>query len=74
MVEQHGALRVSGNDIVGSHGSPVLLRGMSMFWSQWMGKYWNADVIRWLAEDWKCTVVRLAFLFYRLASKFDNVK
>merc|ERR1740139_507296 len=60
VVEQHGALRVSGNDIVGSHGSPVLLRGMSMFWSQWMDKYWNADVIRWLAEDWKCTVVRLA--------------
>jgi len=60
VVEQHGALRVSGNNIVGSHGSPVLLRGMSMFWSQWMGKYWNADVIRWLAEDWKCTVVRLA--------------
>jgi len=59
-VAQHGALRVSGNNIVGSHGSPVILRGMSMFWSQWMGKYWNPDVIRWLAEDWKVSVVRLA--------------
>jgi len=31
-----------------------------MFWSQWMGKYWNADVIRWLAEDWQITMIRLA--------------
>jgi len=31
-----------------------------MFWSQWMGKYWNADVVSWLASDWKSTVIRLA--------------
>merc|ERR1712050_290591 len=59
-IEQHGALRIQGIDVVGAHGSPVILRGMSMFWSQWMGKYWNADVVRWLAEDWQISMIRLA--------------
>jgi endoglucanase len=33
---------------------------MSLFWSQWMGKYWNADVVRWLKEDWHVTLIRAA--------------
>jgi len=59
-VEQHGQLRVEGTKIVGEHGSPVQLRGMSMFWSQWSGEYWNADVVNWLADDWKVTMIRAA--------------
>jgi len=59
-VEQHGQLRVEGTKIVGEHGSPVQLRGMSMFWSQWSGDYWNADVVNWLADDWKVTMIRAA--------------
>lgn len=59
-MEQHGSLSVSGNQIVGEHGSPVRLRGMSLFWSQWMGQYWNADVVNWLVDDWHCTMIRAA--------------
>jgi endoglucanase len=59
-VEQHGFLRVQGNRIVDKNGKPVQLRGMSLFWSQWIGKYYTADVVRWLRDDWKCTVVRAA--------------
>jgi len=57
-VEKHGLLTVSGNRIVDEHGNPVVLRGMSLYWSQWCGKYYNADCIEWLKEDWQCTVVR----------------
>ncbi|CAK0841057.1 unnamed protein product [Prorocentrum cordatum] len=59
-VQQHGRLRVQGNTIVGEHGMPVRLRGMSMFWSQWMGDYWNPDTIRWLKEDWHVSFIRAA--------------
>jgi endoglucanase len=60
VVEQHGRLRVQGNRIVGRHGKPVQLRGMSLFWSQWIGKYYNPDVVTWLRDDWRCTLVRAA--------------
>lgn len=59
-VERHGALRVEGNRIVDQHGAPVVLRGMSLFWSQWQPQFYNADAVRWLAEDWNITVVRAA--------------
>ncbi len=59
-VERHGQLRVVGNRIVDKTGQPVVLRGMSLFWSQWKGKYYNRDVVRWLRDDWKVDVVRAA--------------
>ena len=60
VVDEHGPLRVSGNRIVDKNGRPVVLRGMSFFWSQWMGKYYNTNVVQWLRDDWHCTVVRAA--------------
>jgi endoglucanase len=33
---------------------------MSLFWSQWIGKYYNYDCVQWLRDDWNCTVVRAA--------------
>ena len=59
-VERHGQLRVEGNRIVDRSGEPVMLRGMSLFWSQWQGKYYNASAIRWLRDDWNVNVVRAA--------------
>jgi len=59
-VERHGQLRVEGNRIVGEHGRPAVLRGMSLFWSQWMGRFYNERVVRWLAEDWRIGVIRVA--------------
>ena len=59
-VERHGALRVQGNRIVDRRGEPVALRGMSLFWSQWQGGFYNAEAIRWLRDDWHCSVVRVA--------------
>ncbi|MFP4415647.1 MAG: glycoside hydrolase family 5 protein [Fibrobacterota bacterium] len=59
-VKRHGALSVKGNRIVDQHGNPTQLRGMSFFWSQWMGKYYNKRAVNWLVDDWKVTVVRAA--------------
>jgi len=60
VVAQHGKLRVEGHQLVGEHGNPVRLRGMSLFWSQWGSKYWNADVVNWLKQDWNVSLIRAA--------------
>jgi endoglucanase len=57
-VEKYGSLKVQGNQMVGSKGEAVQLRGMSLFWSQWMGQYYNAETVKWLIDDWKINVIR----------------
>jgi len=59
-VEMHGSLSVSGLKIVDKNGEPIQLKGMSMFWSQWSGQYWNADVVKWLAQDFQLNFIRAA--------------
>ncbi|OGU33521.1 MAG: hypothetical protein A2057_15560 [Ignavibacteria bacterium GWA2_35_9] len=58
VVERYGQLRVEGNKIVDKNSNPVSLRGMCLFWSQWMGRFYNYDCVEWLKDDWMCTVVR----------------
>lgn len=60
IVEKYGKLQVKGNYILGEKGDTVQLRGLSFFWSQWMGQYYNEDAVKWLRDDWKCTIVRAA--------------
>src|SRR5688572_8312894 len=57
-VARHGALSVRGNRIVDSHGEPVVLRGMSLFWAQWMPQFYNAECVRWLRDDWNVNIIR----------------
>src|SRR4051812_24408387 len=59
-VAVHGKLSVVGNQIVDKNGEPVQLRGMSLFWSQWQGKYYNASAVKWLVDDWKVNIIRIA--------------
>lgn len=59
-VDRFGQLRVAGTKIVGETNEPVQLRGMSLFWSQWQGKYYTDETVNWLATDWKCNVIRAA--------------
>jgi endoglucanase len=59
-VGQHGALRVQGNRIVDQKGEPVVLRGMSLFWAQWMPQFYNKDAVRWLRKDWNVNIIRAA--------------
>ena len=45
----YGQLSVKDCKLTGSSGQPVQLRGMSLFWSVWMSKYWNQQTIHvWL--------------------------
>ncbi len=58
VVEEHGPLRVEGTHIIGQTGEHVSLAGVSLFWSQWQGAFWNADCVDWLARDWNVTLIR----------------
>ncbi|RJP62454.1 MAG: glycoside hydrolase family 5 protein [Ignavibacteriales bacterium] len=60
VVELFGQLQVNGKNIVDKNGNIVALRGMSLFWSQWGSNYYNKETIKWLRDDWKCTVIRAA--------------
>ena len=59
-VEKYGRLKVAGTNIIGQNGDTVQLAGMSFFWSPWMPEFYNYDCVKWLCDDWKCTVVRAA--------------
>jgi endoglucanase len=59
-VAQHGMLSVSGNKIVDKDKQPIQLKGMSLFWSQWSGSFWNADAVAFIKKDWKATLIRAA--------------
>lgn len=60
IVARHGQLKVLGTKVVNEHNEPVRLRGMSLFWSQWMPQFWKASTIGWLKEDWQISFVRAA--------------
>lgn len=60
IVEKYGKLSVNGNYLMSEKGDTVQLCGMSLFWSQWMGPFYNPGAIKWLRDDWRCTVVRAA--------------
>ncbi len=60
VVATYGQLSVQGNKIVDKNSNPIQLRGMSLFWSQWMGQFYTKEAVTWLKDDWQATVVRAA--------------
>ncbi len=60
-VNQHGQLRVSKGKIVNRYNQPPQLRGISLSWSIWEGrKYYNSEVVDWLVDDFKITLLRVS--------------
>ncbi len=57
-VALNGALSIADGRLVGEHGDPVTLRGMSLFWSQWGPQYYSRETVDWLVDDWKVTAIR----------------
>jgi endoglucanase len=60
ITDRYGQLHISGPYIMNEHSDTVSLEGMSFFWSQWIGKYYTYDCVKWLRDDWHCDVVRAA--------------
>jgi endoglucanase len=60
VVSTNGRLRTDANRIVGDHGNPVAVSGVSHFWSQWEGEFYSRETIDWLVSDWQVTLTRAA--------------
>jgi endoglucanase len=62
-VQKHGRLSVKGNKIVDKDGNPTTLHGMSLYcWAPQGTQFFNTSAINHFAQDWKCTVIRIAIL------------
>lgn len=57
-VARYGQLRIEGNRLRSETGEAALLRGMSLFWSQWQSQFYDAHTLRWLRDDWCIDVIR----------------
>lgn len=59
-VSEHGELKVEGTQLVNKNNEPIVLRGVSFGWHNWWPRFYNHETVQWLADDWKCNVVRAA--------------
>ena len=59
-VREHGTLSVAGTQLLDEHGNELMLQGVSYGWHNWWPRFYNSESVRWLAEDWNCSVVRAA--------------
>ena len=60
VVTQNGKLKVQGTQLVNAKGQPIVLHGMSFGWHNWWPRFYTAGTVKWLRDDWKCSVVRAA--------------
>ena len=60
VVKQNGKLNLKGTQLVNEKGIPIVLHGMSFGWHNWWPRFYNAGTVKWLRDDWKCSVVRAA--------------
>lgn len=59
-VELNGRLKVKGANIVNSQGKTFVLKGLSSYGIQDCSDFFTAEVIKTLAEDWGCNVIRIS--------------
>jgi len=56
----HGSLKTVGNRVLDQNNTVTSLAGMSFFWSQWSGQFYNSACVDWLVSNWDCQIVRAA--------------
>ncbi len=59
-VKLNGQLSVKGTQLVNKYGDAIVLRGVSYGWHNWWSRFYNQESVKWLANDFRCDVVRAA--------------
>jgi endoglucanase len=59
-VALNGKLQVIGTQLSNEKGAPIVLRGASLGWHNLWPRFYNKKTVAWLANDWKCNVIRAA--------------
>ncbi len=57
-VTNNGKLQVIGTQLSNEKGNPLVLSGVSLGWHNLWPRFYNKNVVNWLATDWKCNVIR----------------
>lgn len=57
---KYGQLSVIGTKLTDDRGNNVTLRGVSYGWHNWHKRFYNEESVKWLKNDWHCSVVRTA--------------
>ncbi len=57
--DRFGRIRFADGALRDLRGETIVLRGVSLFWSQWEPEYFTPETIAWLARDWRIDVVRV---------------
>lgn len=60
IVKTSGKLHVSQTQLKDEHNRDVILRGMSLGWSTFHPRFYNAAAVDWLVKDWGINVIRAA--------------
>jgi endoglucanase len=73
-VAKHGQLKIYNGKVSNQQNNPVVLRGMSLFWSGFPegAPYYNATTIKWLRDDWCVDVIRVAMSVETGTSNYIN--
>lgn len=58
-VQTHGQLQVKGRYLCNEYGDTIVLRGVSFGWHNLWPRFYNAQTVKWLKDDWKCSVLRV---------------
>jgi endoglucanase len=60
-VAKYGQLQIKNGKVSDKNGNPVVLRGMSLFWSGYSegAPYYDASTVKWLRDDWCVDIIRV---------------
>ena len=73
-VAKYGQLKIFNGKVSDQNGNPVILRGMSMFWSGYPegAPFYNSTTIGWLRDDWCVDVIRATMSVETGSSTYIN--
>jgi len=71
-VQSLGQLQVKGRYLCSEKGDTVTLRGVSYGWHNLWPRFYNAQTVKWLKNDWKCSVLRAAMGVYLEDNYLNN--
>ncbi|HAL64106.1 MAG: Cellulase [Bacteroidetes bacterium 38_7] len=63
-VQINGQLQVKGRYMCNENGDTISLRGVSYGWHNLWPHFYNASTVKWLKNDWRCSVLRAAMGVY----------
>jgi endoglucanase len=59
-VAKNGFLKIVNNRLSNERGEAIQLKGVSTHGLQWKGSQYSKDTPRWLRDDWKADLIRIA--------------